>query len=335
MHWPTRGHFRLIALAVLCGCQSGQGADARGNTAGAEPVRDSVARPARTHPQGRVTATLRDGRRPFGIAISNTGLVYCTLLDAARLVGTTLQAESLITVPVGQVPTDVAFSPAGTWAYVTNQAAQTIGVVDARTARQVHAIAVTGDPYRVAVGPEGQQIYVTTNTGDLLLIDPAMRRVTRTVQLGGNLNGLVINTAGSRIYVGDVGGRIYELDDTGDVLRGFTVPGRPQGLGLSADGRELYAAGEDGDLIVLNLETGAEVARVGLGAGGFGLAITPDQTQVWVTVPTAGVVYVVNRATRAIRSTIEIGGTPRRVAFDRSGALAAIADEAGAIRFVQ
>jgi len=137
------------------------------------------------------------------------------------------------------------------------------------------------------------------------------------------------------VYVGDVGGRVYELDVAGDVLREFVVPGRPQGLGLSADGRELYAAGEDGDLIVLDLETGAEIARVALGAGGFGLAVTPDQTEVWVTAPAAGRVFVLDRASRTVQSTIDVGGAPRRLAFDWSGALAVIADEAGAIRFVR
>jgi YVTN family beta-propeller protein len=269
------------------------------------------------------------------MAVSRTGIVYCTLLDAASLVRTTLQADSLTAVPVGEVPTDVAFSPDATWAYVTNQGAQSVAIVDARTTRQVHAILVSGDPFRVTVGPEGQQIYVTTNTGNLVLIDPAMRRVARTVQLGGNLNGLAINVAGTRVYVGDVRGMVYELDAAGDLLRGFIVPGRPQGLGLSADGRELYAAGEDGDLIVLDLETGAEIARVALGAGGFGIALTPDQTQVWVTAPAAGRVFVLDRASRTIRSTIDVGGRPRRLAFDRSGSLAVIADEAGSIRFVR
>jgi DNA-binding beta-propeller fold protein YncE len=136
------------------------------------------------------------------------------------------------------------------------------------------------------------------------------------------------------VYVGDVGGTIYELDPTGDVVRRFFMPGRPQGLGLSADGSELYAAGEDGDFTVLDLDTGAEVARVPLGAGGFGLAVTPDQSQVWVTAPAAGRVFVIGRASRTIRSTIDVGGTPRRLAFDQTGTLVAIADEAGTIRFV-
>jgi YVTN family beta-propeller protein len=335
MLWPAKNLSGLIAVGLVCGCSAEGRSAPRVDAARAELMREHVAHSGRTHPAGRIAATLRSGGRPFGVAVSRTGTVYCTLLDAASLVRTTLRADSLASVPVDQVPTDVAFSPDGSWAYVTNQWARTVGIVDARTSRQVHAVPVSGDPYRVTVGPEGQQIYVTTNNGNLVLIDSAMRRVARTVHLGGNLNGLAINADGTRVYVGDVGGTVYELDAAGDVLREFAVPGRPQGLGLSADGRELYAAGEDGDLIVLDLETGAEVARVALGAAGFGLAVTPDHTQVWVTAPSAGRVLVLDRASRTIRSTIDVGGLPRRLAFDRSGALVVIADEAGTIRFVR
>jgi YVTN family beta-propeller protein len=332
---PAKSLPGLLSLALACGCAADPRSSSREVEIGAEPMGQYVAPSVLTHPDGIVAATLRRGGRPFGVAVSRTGSVYCTLLDAASLVQSTLHADSLDALPVGQVPTDVAFSPAGTWAYVTNQGAQTVGVVDARTARQVHAIDVPGDPYRVIVGPEGQQVYVTTNAGILVLIDPAMRRVTRTVQLGRNLNGLALSADGTRVYVGDVEGTIYELDAAGDVLRTFAASGRPQGLGLSADGRELYAAGEDGDLIVLSLDTGAEIARVALGAGGFGLAVTPDQTQVWVTSPAAGRVFVLDRVSHTIRRTLGVGGIPRRLAFDRSGTLAVVADETGAIRFVR
>jgi YVTN family beta-propeller protein len=335
MLWPAKNPSGVIAVALVCGCAARERSTLREDAASAEPLPGYVAHSTRTHPTGVIAATLQSGGRPFGIAVSRTGLVYCTLLDAASLVRTTLEADSLTAIPVGQVPTDVAFSPDGAWAYVTNQWAHTVGIVDARTNRQVHAVPVSGDPFRVTVGSEGQQIYVTTNTGDLVLIDPAMRRVARTVHLGGNLNGLAINAAGTRVYVGDVGGRVYELDAAGDVLREFLVPGRPQGLGLSADGSELYAAGEDGDFIVLDLEAGAEIARVALGAGGFGLAVTPDQAEVWVTAPAAGRVFVLDRASRTVRFTVDVGGVPRRLAFNRPGALVVVADEAGTIRFVR
>jgi YVTN family beta-propeller protein len=218
---------------------------------------------------------------------------------------------------------------------VTNQFARGVGVIDIRLHRQVEVIPVAGDPFRVAVGQEGQRLYVTTNVGAVLQIEPETRRVVWSVQLGGNLNGLAVNPAGERIYVGNVGGTLYELNPTGEVTRELRLAGKPQGLALSSDGKELYAAAESGDFVVIDLESWSETARIPLGTGGFGIAVTPDQSQVWVTAPATGEVFVIDRQSRGIVRTIAVGGTPRRIAFDRSGATAAIANEAGTIDMVR
>jgi YVTN family beta-propeller protein len=312
----------LSVAMLLCGCAASQRLD-------------NVSRTNRTHPSGKVFASLWSSGRPFGIAVSRNDLVYCTLLDAAQLVRTSPAADSMTTVKVGDVPTDVAFSPAGNWAYVTNQAARTIGVVDTRTNTQVTEVPVPGDPFRVVVGPEGQRVYATTNAGNVVQVDTDTRTVAWTRQLGGNLNGLAINATGTRIYVGDVGGRVYELDATGEALRTFIVPGKPQGLALSSDGTELYVAGEAGDFVVADLGRGIEKARIRLSTGGFGIALTPDEAQIWITLPATGQVIVVDRASRTVVAEIALGGTPRRIAFNQSGETAIIADEAGAIHLVR
>ena len=334
---PSSSPPALFVAMLLCGCATGERSHlSRDTSTTASPSHnENLSRPSRTHPRGQVFAALRSNGRPFGVAISINDIVYCTLLDAAHLVRTTAQADSLTTVRVGEVPTDVAFSPAGNWAYVTNQRARTIGVVNTRTNTQVDAIPVPGDPFRVAVGPEGLQVYATTNTGDLVQIDTETRTVAWTRRLGGNLNGLAINANGTRIYVGDVGGRVYELDAGGEVMRTLALPGMPQGLALSSDGRELYAAGEVGEFVVADLEKGTEEARIRLRGGGFGIALTPDEAQVWITVPKAGRVVVVDLASRTLVTEIALGGTPRRIVFSRSGDTAIIADEAGAIHLVR
>jgi YVTN family beta-propeller protein len=185
------------------------------------------------------------------------------------------------------------------------------------------------------VGPEGLLVYATTNTGNLVQIDTETRTVTWIRQLGGNLNGLALSANGTRIYVGDVGGRVYELDAAGEVMRTLALPGMPQGLALSPDGKELYAAGETGAFMVVDLERGAEKARIRLPAGGFGIALTPDEAQVWITIPRTGQVLVIDRASRTLLAEVTLGGTPRRIVFSQSGNTAVIADEAGAIHLLR
>jgi len=328
----------LLLLLRAPGCESGKAPLPAESVPRPVPaaLEETSGRPPRPHPSGTAITSVPVAGRPFGVALSPEGTVYCTLLDAASLASTRLQPDSIRTIPVGDTPTDIAFAPGGSWAYVTNQRSRSIGIVDARSDKQVAEIPVDGDPFRVAAGPEGQVIYATTNVGNLVQLNPEKRSVSWSMRLGGNLNGLTTRPDGARVYVGDVGeGRVYEVEPDGEVVRSFSVPGRPQGLALSSDGRELYIAGEAGDLIVLDLETGTESARVRLGVAGFGIAVTPDQAQIWVSSASGGQVVVVDRVSRAIVRRLELGGTPRRIAFDRSGSRAVIADEAGTIRFVR
>jgi YVTN family beta-propeller protein len=330
-----RPELAVLLLFHLAACGSGERPHPNTSVAPSAKQKLEGLPPARTHPSGRLVTATPAPNRPFGIAISLNGVVYCTLLDAGKLIRTDLAAAPPIMVGVGRVPTDVAFDPAGTWAFVTNQKAQTIGMINVRTNTQVAAVPVEGDPFRVVVGPEGQVVYATTNDGSLVQLDPALHAVSWAVQLGGNLNGLAINRAGTRIFVGDVNGTVYEVNPSGDIVRSLAVPGRPQGLALSSREDELYVAGEAGFFISLDLRSGTEIARTPLGAAAFGIAVTPDQHEIWITAPGAGKVFVVDGATRTLRKTIDVGGMPRRVAFDGSGSTAVIADEAGSIRFVR
>jgi len=207
--------------------------------------------------------------------------------------------------------------------------------VDTRRHQQVATVPVEGDPFRVVAGPEGQAVYATTNAGNLVRIDAETRTVSWTNHLGGNLNGLAIDPSGARVYVGDVTGKLYEVSSAGEVLRTLPLPGQPQGLALSSDAKELYVAGEAGDLIFLDLERGVELSRIALGAGAFGISVTPDQAQIWVTAPQTGELLVIDRVSRVILKRISLGGMPRRLAFDVSGTTAVVADEAGSIRFLR
>jgi YVTN family beta-propeller protein len=63
--------------------------------------------------------------------------------------------------------------------------------------------------------------------------------------------------------------------------------------------------------------------------GLFGLAITPDEQQVWVTSPGTGDVLIIDRAARKLLRKLTVGGVPRRITFSDDGSLAFIANENG------
>ncbi|MEO5816257.1 MAG: hypothetical protein ABIT20_13355 [Gemmatimonadaceae bacterium] len=61
----------------------------------------------------------------------------------------------------------------------------------------------------------------------------------------------------------------------------------------------------------------------------FGLAISPDDLQIYVAATNPGRVIVLDRATRSVVRVVNVGGVPRRVTFTFDGLMALIANEGG------
>jgi YVTN family beta-propeller protein len=65
------------------------------------------------------------------------------------------------------------------------------------------------------------------------------------------------------------------------------------------------------------------------------MALSPDEAHLYVSIPGAGAVQVVNTASRSIVHTVSVRGRPRRIAFDYHGGTAVVANESGAVDFVR
>lgn len=292
--------------------------------------------------QANALARARDGtsvnlaNRPYALAVSHD-VVYVGQLDAAQVTrfnGTTAAAS----VAVGNTPTEIAFNPLGTKAYVTNQFSSNVGIIDVASNSQVDAISVTGNPFKVIVSPDGNTLYVTTNANFVYRIDIASKTVTGSLATGQTANGLALSSDGSKLYVSTRdGGSVLEVNTaTMTTARTFTTGGRTQEVVVGPGDAELYVANEfDGKLYIFNLATGAQSGTVAnLGDGPWGMAISPDGTKLWISVLWAGQVQVVDRATRTISRSLYTGGTPRRIGFLGNGT-AVVANEAGYVTWLQ
>lgn len=279
-----------------------------------------------------VTATIPVPGGAYGIDVAADGTVYATLLGSASLVRISLSTLSVVrTVPVGDTPTGVAFSPSGTTAYVTNQFSGNLGIVNVAADSQVDSVAVHGNPFVTLPSPDGSKVFVAANDDSLFVVNPATKAVTASLYTGIAPNGLAFNAAGTRLYVSNsFGGTVAEVDPAAPaVLRTFTTGGMPEGLALSGDGTELYVANELGWFEVRSIATGARLDSIPLGGPAFGLARSPDDAVLYVGLYTLGKVAVVNRATRHVIRTLATGGDPRRIAFTADSRHAVIANAGG------
>ena len=281
-------------------------------------------------PAGRTQVT----ERPFGVDVSALGAVYIARLDSDVARGT-VPLDSLDgTIAVGSTPRDVAFSPDGATAYVTNEFSSSVSVVDASTHATVDQVTVTGSPFRVKVNSAGDRVYVSGNADSVFVIDPSVPAVIAAVGVDLDPNGMALSPDDGFLYVSSNSGTsIVEIATaTNAIARTFPLGEvRSQDLAVSADGATLYVAMEtSGRIRVIDLATGIEGAPIPLaGAAPFGLALAPSGAQLYVTGGLgSGSVHVIDVATGASRA-IFLGGQPRRVAFGPDGSFAFVTNEVG------
>lgn len=292
-----------------------------------------------THPEGIVDRTDALAARPYAAAVSDQDVVYVTQLDNQRLSRINLPTPGEAgSVVVGLTPTDVSFNAAGTRAYVANQFSQNVGVVDVATNTQISTISVTGSVFEVIPNAEDTRLYVVTNTDRLYQIDRASGGVLASIPLGGTGQSLAFHPNGYLLYVSTfTGGSALEVDTRSmTVTRTFVTGGKAQEVVVSADGTELFVADQDLQKVdVFNLGSGAGITSIPVGGNAWGMAMTPDQTQLYVGLLFQGQVVVIDRATRAVTRRITTGGIPRRIIFNKVGTIAVVPNENGFVTYIR
>jgi YVTN family beta-propeller protein len=282
-----------------------------------------------SHPAGTVASVATLPGAPYGVAVSEAGVVYAALIGTNSLIRGDLGTMSFgPAVEVGETPPHVAFTPDGSVAFATLQTGRGLAAVNAATNTLITTVPLVSDGFNLLVGPTGDRVYVTTADGTLYVVETSGYSVVTTLNVGPAANGLAFSPDGSVLYVSSRdAGTVVAIDPvTNTVTRTYDLGGAPQRLAVAPDGSELYVANELHGLDVVNVASGA-VTSVGFGTASYGLGLTPDGAELYVLLPDAGEVRVLARATRAPLNTIPIGGRPRNVAFSRDGRTALVTNE--------
>jgi YVTN family beta-propeller protein len=241
-------------------------------------------------------------------------------------------------IGTGDNPIGAAFSPDGNTAYVTNLASRDVSVIDVATAETVGTISTGGlAPFVVRVSPDGERLYIATAGNAVLVVSTATREIIKTITVGSLPNGFAVHPDGRMMYISSFqAGTVAEVDlVTEQVLRTFVVGGTPQDMAVNRKGSRLYVANEAGFLNEIDLFTGERLPDIPLTAGGFGVGVTPDDGEAYVSEPRAGLVQVFSLQTRKLTRTIDVGGEPRRLGFSQQGKIGAVANMAGYLTFVR
>ena len=275
----------------------------------------------------------------WGVAVRDDGLAYFTEIFNGGVGVTRTKSRTVENfIPTGELPIGAAFSPDGGTAYISNELGRSVSVIDVASGRVTASIS-TGEfqPFVVRVSPNGRRLYIAVNNTVVLIVATATNRIIRSVEVGLAPNGFAVHPDGRRLYVSTfLGTTVSEIDMvTQRVLRTFSLEGRPQEMALNRKGTRLYVANEAGYLNEIDLMSGRELPRIPLAGGGFGVGITPDDVEAYVSEPGVGKVQVFTLQNRKLKWTINVGGEPRRLAFSQRGKIGAIANMAGYVTFVR
>lgn len=304
------------------------------------------------HPGDSAFTSIPLGGEPYGVAVSASGQVFVArvladlvspmrLGDGAFAAGinvengpSTVVCDTLDETFMGSV--HVAFNPAGTRAYVTDQFGNAVSVLDPAAHTLLATIPLGDGGFNLGVSPNGARVYATTAGGHVRVISAATNTVVDSMVVGSAANGVAFSPDGATVYVSsrDAGTiTAFRTSDDG-FITSYAVGGRPQRIAVSPDGATLYAANEDQGLDVVTLSNGTVTTVSGLTTG-YGLGITPDGAQLWVTSPGEGRVYIVDRQTLAV-TTVQLAGgvVPRNVAFNAAGTTGVVTDGAGNVLFL-
>jgi YVTN family beta-propeller protein len=156
----------------------------------------------------------------------------------------------IATITVGTQPIDVAFSPDGTYTYVSNTLSQSLSVVNITTNTVIATISIPGSPFSAAFTPNGAYAYAADYTYDTVrVINTNTRSVTASIPVGNQPSDVALAPNGGYAYVTN------QADDSVSVINTTTntvtsvisVGDFPNQVALSPDGAYAYVANEGGN----------------------------------------------------------------------------------------
>jgi YVTN family beta-propeller protein len=247
----------------------------------------------------------------------------------------------LVKLPTGKGPHEVAVSPDGRTAYVSNfgrysvypagdtvhdKAGNTITVVDVvgRNVKTTFDLGTHTGPHGLVVSRGGKFLWVTTETPQSVLeLDSGTGKILHMWNTHQQRSHLVVVTPGeTKFYVTNtVSGSVSVIDrPTGEVKVIATGPGT-EGIAISPDGKEVWAASRtDAKISVISTATDTIVATFpSAGRGPKRLDFTPDGTQVWVTNDSSNQASVFDARNRELIESLTLAEAPSGVDISPDG----------------
>ncbi|MBN1832632.1 MAG: beta-propeller fold lactonase family protein [Deltaproteobacteria bacterium] len=247
-------------------------------------------------------------------------------------------------LPVLFQPITPSDCDAASHAFIPNQGANTVSVIDLSDNSVIETIDVGGSPTGVAMDAKRGYVYVTNLADDTISIlsVPFHSEITR-VPVGDGPFGVVVSSDGEYIYVSN------SLDDTvsvineNSVIQTIAVGDNPLGIAVTPNGEFVYVANNGDNTVTVisteddegnkefTIEETIDVKDLELMEGPYGVAMAPYGSYVYVTNNISNTVSVIYVYSNGVTETINVeddglGEGPLGVAVSPDGSYVYVAN---------
>ncbi|HTQ55267.1 MAG TPA: hypothetical protein VMI94_12450 [Bryobacteraceae bacterium] len=257
-----------------------------------------------------------------------------TVIDAGTL-------RVVDTIRVGKQPHGLCAPADGRRLLVTVESDNSLKTIETGTGKILDSVPLDGRPNECAATPDGRYVGIPIRNRDRVeIFDTRVKKIVKVLPVKSPHNCF---NAGSndRLYVSSMGGHEIDLIDLRAMSFAARIPtgGIPRPYAVSTDEKTLYTALTNlHGFAIADIPGRKVIARVELppapplacplevNTPTHGLALTPDDGQLWVTSLADSGVYVYDVAARKISPMIHVGKCPNWIAFSPEGRYGAVSN---------
>lgn len=280
---------------------------------------------------GAVVRTVAVDAGPLGVAASPDGTrIYVGFHAGTLSVLRTGDDQVIARVPAGESPNGVAVTPDGVYIVVTDTVADRVAIVAAENLEVRASVPGGQQPSGLALDGSGRLAFTSNFSGaTVTVVDLDAQRRRAIVQLpfstpSDGILGIAIAPATGQGYVTSVYGswarslQVAALRSSRQTSP-FTNGARPEAVVTDAAGNLAYFIGHDigtgtGRLSVVRMEDDEILTTILVGPVPEALALSPDETDLYVANTGSNNVSVVDTTTRRAVGLIRVGRAPMGIA---------------------
>jgi YVTN family beta-propeller protein len=236
------------------------------------------------------------------------------------------------TVPVGAKPAGLRTHPTRAEIWGVSTDGGYVWVLDAATDRVVARISVGSSPLALDFSPDGRKAYVTASVADTLVaIDCASRQVVGRAHTGKRPLLARVTPDAKTVAVVNRDDATLQVFDAGTLALRATIPVAPapedvvilqnsesSTAFVAANGGATGADRDVAHISVVDLRRNALLTNLPLPGKAAGMYLKPDGGELYITVPEAHELAIVDTWTHELVESKLIGSAPGRGIFDES-----------------